>query len=79
MTNYEKLFQKQMKDPYFVKVYNEAKLERMLNEFFENLKEKISMNESKDVLLRTINSMQRQIGWISQNQLTENLAEKSIH
>jgi len=34
MTKYEKLFQEQMKDPGFVKAYHDARLERMLNEFF---------------------------------------------
>jgi len=62
MTNYEKLFQEQMKDPQFAKAYHEARLERMLIEFFENLKEKISKNEPKEVLLSTIDSMQKQIG-----------------
>ncbi len=62
MTNYDKLFQQQMKDPEFVKAYREARLERMLNEFLENLKERISKDEPKEVLLNTINSMQRQLG-----------------
>ena len=62
MTNYERLFQEQMKDHQFAKAYREARLERMLNEFLEDLKEKISKNEGKDVLLKTIDSMQRQIG-----------------
>ena len=62
MTNYERLFQEQMKDPQFAKAYREARLERILNEFLEDLKEKISKNEGKDVLLKTIDSMQRQIG-----------------
>jgi hypothetical protein len=61
MTNYEKLFQERMKDPQFAKAYNEARIERMINDFWENLKEKISNNEPKEVLLETIDSMQRQI------------------
>ena len=61
MTNFERLFQEQMKDPQFAKAYREARLERMLNEFLEDLKEKISKDERKEVLLRTISSMQRQI------------------
>ncbi len=48
MTNYEKLFQEQMKDPEFAKAYRETRLERMLNEFLENLKDKISKNEPKE-------------------------------
>ena len=61
MTNYEKLFQEQMKNPEFVKAYYEAKLDRKLDEMLDNLKEKISKNESKDILLETINSFQKQI------------------
>lgn len=64
MTNYEKFFQEQMKDPEFAKAYREARLERMLNEFLENLKDKISKNEPKEDLLNTIDSMQRQLGSI---------------
>ena len=61
MTNYENLFQEQMKIPQFAQAYHDARLERVLNEFLEILKEKIDRNESKEVLLKTINSMQRQI------------------
>lgn len=61
MTNYEKLFQEQMKDPEFARSYRETRLERLLNEFLENLKVKIDRNESKQDLLDTINSMQRQL------------------
>ena len=62
MTNYEKLFQDQMKDPQFAKAYHDARLERMVNEFLESLKKKISQNEPKEILLNTIDSMQKQIG-----------------
>jgi hypothetical protein len=62
MTNYEKLFQEQMRDAEFAKAYREARLERMLNEFLENLKEKITQGEPKENLLNTINLMQRQLG-----------------
>jgi len=61
MTNYEKLFQDQMKDPQFAKVYLDARLERLVMEFLENLKEKISQNEPKEALLSTIDSMQERI------------------
>ena len=61
MTNYEKLLQDQMKDPQFAKAYLDARLERLLIEFLENLKEKISQNEPKETLLSTIDSMQEQI------------------
>ena len=62
MTNYERLFREQMQDPEFAKAYREARLERLLNEFLENLKDKISKNEPKEALLSTINSMQEQLG-----------------
>ena len=42
-----KLFQSQMQDPQFAKAYREARLERILNDFLENLKEKISQNAPK--------------------------------
>jgi len=61
MTNYEKLFQEQMKDPEFAKAYREAQLERILNEFLENLKYRISKDEPKEKLLNTIDSMQKQL------------------
>lgn len=60
MTNYEKLFQDQMKDPQFVKAYYDARLDRILKDLFESLKEKISRNESKETLLKTIDSIQQQ-------------------
>ena len=62
MTNYEKLFQSQIQYPQFTKAYRETRLERILNDFWESLKEKISQNEPKEVLLNTITSMQEQIG-----------------
>jgi len=61
MTNYEKLFQEQMKDPGFAKAYYDARLSRILNDLFENLKEKISRDEPKQVLLNTIDSLQKQL------------------
>lgn len=60
MTNYEKLFQEQMQDPQFAKAYYDARLDRILKELLENLKEKISRNEPKEVLLKTIDSIQQQ-------------------
>lgn len=60
MTNYEKLFQEQMQDPQFAKAYYGARLDRILKELLENLKEKISKNEPKEVLLKTIDSIQQQ-------------------
>jgi len=61
MTNYEKLFREQMKNPEFAKAYHEAKLERKSDERLEELKEKIASNAPKKVLLETINSIQHQI------------------
>jgi len=61
MTNYEKLFREQMKNPEFAKAYHEAKLERKLDEMLNDLKEKISKNEPKEVLLRSIDSIQQQV------------------
>jgi hypothetical protein len=60
MTNYEQLFQEQMKDPQFSKAYYEAKLDRIIKELLENLKEKITNNEPKEMLLKTIDSLQKQ-------------------
>ena len=60
MTNYEKLFQEQMKEPQFAKAYYDERLDRILKELFEDLKEKISKNEPKEVLLKTIDSIQQQ-------------------
>ncbi len=61
MTNYEKLLQEQINNPEFAKAYREARLERILNEFLEILKEQICKNEPREVLLKTISSMQRRI------------------
>jgi hypothetical protein len=61
MTNYEKLFQEQMKDPEFAKAYYESRLERIFNDLLENLKEKINSDEPKEILLKTIDNMQHQM------------------
>jgi len=61
MTNYDKLFIDQMENPKFAKAYYEAKLERKLDDMFEELKEKITMDESKEILLQTIKAFQHQI------------------
>lgn len=61
MTSYEKLFQEQLKDPEFAKAYHEARWERMLNEFLDDLKDKISKGEPKEDLLNTIDSMQKEL------------------
>jgi hypothetical protein len=61
MTNYEKLFQEQIKDPEFAKAYYESRLERIFNDLLENLKEKINSDEPKEILLKTIDNMQHQL------------------
>ena len=61
MTNYERLFQEQMENPEFAKAFHEARVERYLNDMLENLREKIIKNESKEVLLQTIDSLQEQL------------------
>ena len=61
MTNYEKLFQAQMQDPQFVKAYYEARVERIVAEMLDTLKDKISNNEPKETLIRVIDSFQQQI------------------
>jgi len=47
---------------YLQKPVVKQKLERILNDILESLKEKISQNEPKEVLLNIITSMQEQIG-----------------
>ena len=61
MTNYEKLFQVQMQDPQFVKAYYDARVERIVSEMLDTLKDKISNNEPKETLIRVIDSFQQQI------------------
>ena len=61
MTNYEKLFQAQMQDPQFVNAYYEARVERIVAEMLDTLKDKISNNEPKETLIRVIDSFQKQI------------------
>ena len=61
MTNYEKLFQAQTQDPQFVKAYYQARVERIIDEMLEILKNKITHNEPKENLIRAIDSFQQQI------------------
>ena len=61
MSNYEELFQAQMQDPQFVKAYYEARVERIVDEMFNTLKDKIYHNESKESLIRVIDLFQKQI------------------
>ena len=61
MTNYEKLFQDQMTNPEFANAYYEARIERILNNLLDDLKAKISRDEPKEVLLKSIELMQQQI------------------
>jgi hypothetical protein len=61
MTNYEQLFHKHMQDPQFAKAYYEARLERVVGEMLEMLKEQITRNEPKERLIQTIDSLQQQL------------------
>ncbi|MBF0228901.1 MAG: hypothetical protein HQK63_04825 [Desulfamplus sp.] len=61
MTNYQELFKIQMNDPEFDKAYHEARLERVISEMLEALKEKIVHNEPKENLLYMIDSIQHTI------------------
>jgi hypothetical protein len=61
MTNYEQLFYDQMQDPKFAKAYYDARLERIMSEMLDALKEKIAQNEPKDSLMKLIDSFQQQI------------------
>ncbi len=60
MTNYEQLLKEQIKDPLVAKAYHEARVDRMVQEMLDELRGKISRNESKEVLLRTIDAIQQQ-------------------
>ena len=61
MTNYEQLFQDQMQDPQFTKAYYETRVERIVNNMLETLKDKIVRNEPRENVIRLINSFQQQI------------------
>jgi uncharacterized membrane-anchored protein YjiN (DUF445 family) len=61
MTNYEHLFQAQMQDPQFVRAYYDARVERIVDEMLDTLKDKIAHNEPKESLIRAIDSLQQQI------------------
>ena len=61
MSNYEQLFHTQMQDPQFVKAYYEARIERLVSEMLNTLKDKIIRNEPKENLIRVIESFQQDI------------------
>lgn len=61
MTNYEQLFQQQMKDPQFVNAYYDARVERLMVEMLNTLKENMFHDEPKENLIQMIDSMQHQI------------------
>ncbi len=48
MTNYEQLFQEQMKTPDFAKAFHEVRLERVMNDMLERLEEQIVHNTPKE-------------------------------
>ncbi len=61
MTNYEQLFQEQMKTPDFAKAFHEVRLERVMNDMLESLEEQIVHNTPKEALLQTIDSFREQL------------------
>ena len=61
MTNYGQFFQAQMQNPQFVKAYYEARVERIVDEMLDTLKDKIVRNEPKESLIRVIDLFQQQI------------------
>ena len=50
-----------MQDPQFVNAYYEARVERIVDEMLDTLKDKIVNNEPKESLIRLIDSIRRQI------------------
>ena len=61
MTNYEILFQEQMNNPEFAKAYYEARIEKQIDQILQDLKEKISRDEPKELLIETIERFQKQL------------------
>lgn len=61
MTNYEQFFFNQMQDPQFAKAYYEARMERIVNDMLDVLKDKISHNEPKENLIQMINALQENV------------------
>ena len=61
MTNYEQFFQDQMQDSQFAKAYYETRVERIVDNMLETLKDKIVHNEPRENVVRLINSFQQQI------------------
>ncbi len=61
MTNSDQLFQSQMQDPQFVKAYYGARIERLVDEMLDTLKDKIIHNEPKENLIQMIESFQQEI------------------
>ena len=61
MTNYEILFKEQMSNPEFAKAYYGARIERQIDEMLQDLKEKISRDEPKEVLIETIRTFQKRL------------------
>lgn len=61
MANYERLFQDQMQDPRFARAYFDARLERILQEMLDTLKEKILHDKPKEELVQMTDSIQQRI------------------
>ena len=77
MTNFEQLFQQQMSDPQFAQYYHEARIERLLDDVLNTLKEKISHNEPKENLLKMIDSIQQQLHATTEHR-SQNTPQKSV-
>ena len=74
MTNYEQLFQEQMNNFEFAKAYYEARLERILAEMLDILKDKICQNESKENLIKLAQCGQ----WLKRKIVGANDVEKFV-
>lgn len=61
MSNYEELFSNQMRDPEFAKAYYEARIERIVTEIFDIIKDEILHDEPKDKLLLMLDKLQANI------------------
>ena len=77
MTNYEQFFHEQMQDPQFAKAYYEARLERIVSEMLETLKEQITRNEPKERLIQTIDSLQQHLNFTANDGETPRTAVMS--
>ncbi len=61
MSNYDELFFNQMRDPEFAKAYYEARIERVVTELLDIIKDKIQHDEPKDNLLLMLDKLQENV------------------